>query len=111
MPLPSGYCKSSVCFLDWTYLSARFANSSCTGCGTISFRNGYSAKVALTLKIAERDIALSHVGPGKVSVQELCEELPSSDAKLVIEVDDSSEVMNVYLPHGISATSYDVTYV
>jgi hypothetical protein len=77
----------------------------------MSFRNGYSAKVALTLKIAERDIALSHVGPGKVSVQELGEDLPPSDAKLVIQVDDSSEVMNVYLPNGISATSYDVTYV
>ncbi|HEY4233584.1 MAG TPA: hypothetical protein VGM76_09160 [Lacipirellulaceae bacterium] len=77
----------------------------------MAVRNGYSAKVALTLKVAEREIPLSHVGPGEVSVQELGEELPPSDAELVIEVDDSSEVMNVYLPNGISATSYDVTYV
>jgi hypothetical protein len=77
----------------------------------MAFRNGYSAKVALTLKLAGRDIALSHVGPGKVSVRELCEELPPSEAELVIQVDDSSDVMNVYLPNGISASSYDVTYV
>jgi hypothetical protein len=77
----------------------------------MSFRNGYSAKVALTLKLGDRDIALSHVGPGKVSVRDLGEELPPSDAELVIQVDDSSDVMKVYLPNGISATSYDVTYV
>jgi len=77
----------------------------------MAFRNGYSAKVALTLKVADRDIALSHVGPGKVSVRDLCEELPPSDAELVIQVDDSSDIMKVYLPNGISATSYDVTYV
>jgi hypothetical protein len=77
----------------------------------MSFRNGYSAKVALTLKVADRDIALSHVGPGKVSVRDLCEELPPSDAELVIQVDDSSDVMNVYLPNGISKDSYEVAYI
>jgi hypothetical protein len=77
----------------------------------MAFRNGYSANVALTLKVAGRNIELSHVGPNEVSVRDFCEELPPSDAELVIQVDDSSDIMEVYLPNGISATSYDVAYI
>jgi hypothetical protein len=73
-------------------------------------RNGHSAKVALTLKVGDQDIALSHVGPGEVRVRELCGPLPPSDAQLLIQVDEHSELMNVYLPNGISIDSREVTY-
>jgi len=76
----------------------------------MSFRNGYSAKVALTLKVGGRELPLSHVGPNEVSVRDLCDELPPSDAQLIIQVDDSSDIMNVYLPQGISRDSYEITY-
>ncbi len=77
----------------------------------MAFRNGYSARVALTLKVGERDLPLSHVGPNEVSVRELSDEIPPSDAQLIIQVDDSSDVMNVYLPQGVSADSHDVAYI
>lgn len=76
----------------------------------MSFRNGYSAKVALTLKVGDQEIPLSHVGPNEVSVRELCDEVPPSDAQLIIQVDDSSDIMNVYLPQGISCDSHEIAY-
>ena len=77
----------------------------------MAFRNGYSAKVALTLKVGEHELALSHVGPSEVSVRDLSDEVPPSNAQLIIQVDDSSDVMDVYLPKGISADSHDVAYI
>ena len=77
----------------------------------MAFRNGYSAKVALTLKVGERDLPLSHLGPNEVSIRELSDEIPPSNAQLIIQVDDSSDVMDVYLPHGVSADSHDVAYI
>ena len=77
----------------------------------MTFRNGYSAKVALTLKVGGKDIALSHVGPNEVSVRDLCESMPPSNAQLLIQVDEGSDLMNVYLPNGISSDSYEVLYI
>jgi hypothetical protein len=76
----------------------------------MTFRNGYSAKVALTLQVGGRDLPLSHVGPNEVSVRELCDELPPSDAQLIIQVDDSSDVTKVYLPQGVSRDSHEIAY-
>jgi hypothetical protein len=76
----------------------------------MTIRNGYSAKVALTLKVGDKEIALSHVGPNEISVRALGEAFPPSDAQLTIQVDDSSDVMDVYLPKGISSDSYEVAY-
>jgi len=76
----------------------------------MTFRNGYSAKVALTLKVSGRELALSHVGPNEVSLRELGVAIEPSDAQLVIQVDDSSNIMDVYLPNGIPSGSYEVAY-
>ena len=76
----------------------------------MTFRNGYSAKVALTLKVSGRELALSHVGPNEVSLRELVEQAEPSDAQLIIQVDDSSDIMDVYLPNGIPSDSYEVAY-
>jgi hypothetical protein len=73
-------------------------------------RSGYSAKVALTLKVDDQDISLSHVGPGLVRLRENCGPMPPSDAQLLIQVDEHSELMNVYLPSGISRDSREVAY-
>lgn len=76
----------------------------------MTLRNGYSARVALTLKVGGRDIALSHVGPNEVSVRELADDVPPSSAQLLIQVDDSSHKLEVYLPQGISSKSYEIAY-
>ncbi len=77
----------------------------------MTFRNGYSAKVALTLKVSGRELALSHVGPNEISLRELGEALEPSNAQLIIQVDGSSDVLDVYLPSGIPSDSYEVTYL
>ena len=77
----------------------------------MTFRSGYSAKVALTLKVSGRELALSHVGPNEVSLRELGEAVEPSDAQLIIQVDDSSDVMDVYLPNGIPSDSHEVAYI
>jgi len=76
----------------------------------MTFRNGYSAKVALTLKVSGQELALSHVGPNEVSLRELAGSIEPSDAQLVIQIDDSSDVMDVYLPNGIPSDAYEVAY-
>ena len=76
----------------------------------MTFRNGYSAKVALTLKVSGQDLALSHVGPNEVSLRELVKSFEPSHAQLIIQVDDSSDVLDVYLPNGIPSDSYEVAY-
>jgi hypothetical protein len=64
--------------------------------------DGYSAKVALTLYIHGQVLALSHVGPGGVIVQDECDPIASGDAELVIKVNDSESKHKIFLPHGIS---------
>jgi hypothetical protein len=76
----------------------------------MTFRNGYSAKVTLTLKVCGKEMALSHVGPKEVSPREFAEAVAPSDAQLVIQVDDCSDVMDVYLPNGITSESHEVAY-
>jgi hypothetical protein len=76
----------------------------------MTLRNGYSAKVALTLKVGGRELALSHVGPGEVSLRDLAQRFEPSEAQLIIQVDESSEVMDIFLPNGVSSNSYEVAY-
>jgi hypothetical protein len=71
----------------------------------------YSPKVALTLFVGERQLALSHVGPNDVTVRDRCEPIPPTDAELVITVDDESETYNIFLPHGIPAAPQKVAYL
>jgi hypothetical protein len=110
IPAPKGYWQSSDNFLDWTYVPAR-RDISLYDSFTMTFRSGYSAKVALTLKVGDREIALSHVGPNEVSLRELCERVDPSDAQVVIQVDEISDVMDVYLPNGIPSDSHEVAYI
>jgi hypothetical protein len=72
---------------------------------------GYSPKVALTLKVAGRELALSDVGPKDVTVREACEGCPPSDAELLITVDDQTECYNIFLPHGIPNAPQKVMYI
>ncbi len=71
----------------------------------------YSPKVVLALKVAGRELALSHVGPSDVTVREACEFVPPSDAELLITVDDETESYNVFLPHGIPNAPQKVAYI
>jgi hypothetical protein len=77
----------------------------------MTFRNGYSAKVALTLKVAGHELPLSHVGPKEVSLRAFAGPIEPSNAQVVIQVDGSTDVMDVYLPHGIRCDAYEVAYL
>jgi hypothetical protein len=77
----------------------------------ISRSSRYSPKVALTLLVGERQLALSRVGPKEIIVRDQCEPIPPSDAKLVITIDDESKTYNVFLPHGIPAAPQKVQYL
>ena len=74
----------------------------------MTFRSEYSAKVALTLRVDGRAIARSHVGPNEVSLREHCDAIEPLDVQVVIQVDDSSDVMDVCLPNGIAKDSFEV---
>ncbi len=76
----------------------------------MSSRNGYSAKVNLTLKVNEKDLALSHVAPNEVSLRDLGIAVEPTKAQLVIQVDDSCDVTDVFLPNGIQSDSHEVAY-
>ena len=77
----------------------------------MTFRNGYSPKVALALMVGGRELALSHVGPRDVTVREACEPIPPSDAELLITVDDETESYKIFLPHGIPSAPQKVAYI
>ena len=72
---------------------------------------GYSPKVALTLRVAGRELELSHVGPKDVTVRESCDFVPPGDAELLITVDDATECYNIFLPHGIPKAPQKVAYI
>jgi hypothetical protein len=72
---------------------------------------GYSPKVALTLKVDGRELALSHVGPKDVTVRDVCTGVPPGDAELLITVDDQTECYNIFLPHGIPNAPQKVLYI
>jgi hypothetical protein len=46
-----------------------------------------------------------------VSVRELGDDISPSAAELLIQFDDSSHTLEVYLPQGVSGNSYEVAYV
>jgi hypothetical protein len=73
--------------------------------------SGYSSKVRLTLHINGSQLALSHVGSKRIVVRDACEPLPASEAEIVIEVNDSAERYNVFLPNGLPGPDQLVDYV
>jgi hypothetical protein len=76
----------------------------------MTFRNGYSAKVALTLKVNGRELEVSHVGLNEESLRAFAKAADPSDAQLVIRVDNSSNMLDVCLPNGVPSDSYEVDY-
>jgi hypothetical protein len=68
----------------------------------MSTYQGYSAKVSLSLIVGDTTLGLSHVGPSGIIVREPCDPIPPCDAKIVVTIDASVSVKNVYLPHGIA---------
>ena len=73
--------------------------------------NGYSSKVALTLLIDGRKLALSHVGSSRFVVRDPCDPQPASDAEILIEVNDSAESYKVFLPFGLPGPGQLVEYI
>lgn len=69
---------------------------------------GHSAKVRLSLHVADRIIPLSHVGPDScVSRQPI--DLPPQAAELVVDIDANRHTHRVFLPEGMSAASPTTT--
>ena len=77
----------------------------------ITQSRGYSPKVALTLSVDGRQLALSHVGPNDVTVREACDPIPPIEAELIIQVDDELETHKIFLPHGIPRAPQKVAYI
>lgn len=73
--------------------------------------NGYSSKVALTLLIEGKRLALSHVGSSRLVVRDPCDPQPAGNAELVIEVNDSAETYKVFLPFGLPGPGEPVEYI
>ena len=73
--------------------------------------NGYSSKVALKLLIGGRTLALSHVGSSRFVVRDKCDPQPPGDAELVIEVNESAESCQVFLPFGLPGPGELVEYI
>jgi hypothetical protein len=71
----------------------------------------HSAEVDLILRIGERLLSLSHVGPNEIIVGDECEPIPSGAARLYIRVDESRTVREVLLPHGIPAPHVPVVFL
>jgi hypothetical protein len=71
----------------------------------------YSAKVVLSLLVGGVTLSLSHVGPNEIIVRDECEPIPAGEAKLLIRVDDSRKVRNVFLPHGIPGPRVPVMFL
>jgi hypothetical protein len=61
--------------------------------------------------IGDAEFALSHVGPNSVILRDECGAVPPSDAKILIQVEDHLETLDVYLPAGISAGAPRVAYL
>ncbi len=70
-----------------------------------------SAKVVLTLVVDGQRLSLSHVGPNEVIVRDECEAIPSGDATLLIQVDESRKKRSVFLPHGVPGPNVPVTFL
>jgi hypothetical protein len=73
--------------------------------------NGYSSKVALTLRIDGTELALSQVGASRFVVRDKCELLPPSDAEIVVEVNGSAERYKIFLPNGLPGHDQWVEYI
>ena len=73
--------------------------------------NGFSAKVVLTLFVNELELALSHVGPSGLVIRDDCDPLPAQNAKLRIQIDDSVESVDVFLPDGVAGPGTKVAVI
>ncbi len=71
---------------------------------------GYSAKVVLTLLAGGLELAVSHVGPGELVIRDHCSPIPVGNAKLIIQVDDTREEVNVFLPFGVPSDKRRIRY-
>ena len=76
----------------------------------MSTYHGYSSKVALSLIVGDRELSLSHVGGSGVIVREPCEPIPPCDTKIIVKIDDSVSIKNVFLPHGIAGQGISAAF-
>jgi hypothetical protein len=72
--------------------------------------NGYSAKVAITLSVQGLTLAVSHVGPSGLIVQDPCQPMGTCDGELVVKVNESERKYHVCMPHGIPGPGELISY-
>ncbi|MCC7475980.1 MAG: hypothetical protein IT425_11340 [Pirellulales bacterium] len=73
--------------------------------------DGYSANVAITLLVRGLTLAVSHVGPSGLIIQDPCDEIGSCEGKLVIKINQSERKYQVFMPHGIPGSGKLVSYL
>lgn len=73
--------------------------------------DGYSANVAITLLVQGVTLAVSHVGPSGLIIQDHCDQIGSCNGELVITVNKSERKYHVFMPHGIPGPGKLVSYI
>jgi hypothetical protein len=70
---------------------------------------GYSARVAAQLVVGDCEFNVASVGPGVCRLRDP-QDVPPSDAKIMISIDGDKKTDDVFLPDGISADNCEVRY-
>jgi hypothetical protein len=76
---------------------------------TGSQANGHSAKVTATLRVGHRDFEVASVGPNSCRLR--CpDEVPPSDAVIIVSLDGIEKSQSVFLVDGIAADRAEVRF-
>lgn len=77
----------------------------------MALTSGYSAKVALKMVVNGHELSLSHVGPDGVIVRDDCDPIAPCHAQIIIQVDESEEIIDVFLPNGVAGPNQRIQYI
>ena len=69
-----------------------------------SSSSGYSAQVAIELRLGERTVEVAQIGPDFLILSETISH-PACEATIVLSVDKTERSLPVFLPEGVSSTS------
>jgi hypothetical protein len=76
----------------------------------ITSATGYSANVALHLRINGDQLPIAQVGPGSFILREACTIPPATEAELIVKIDDYEQRLQVVLVEGATADNKAVKF-
>ena len=74
------------------------------------WKDGYSAQVELYLLVLGEQLRISRIGRDSFVLRDRLAIPPSTQAVLLIEVDDHSELQDILLPEGADGSDQPVRY-